>query len=298
MRDIEIAIIGAGPAGITAGIQLKRASFNPTIFEKNEIGGLLINASLVENYPGFPKGISGIELVEIFKRHIKKSNIKIIKTEVIKIIPKKDYFEIQTQNKNYNFHTVIVATGTIPKRINVIGEKNLYHKKIFYEIKNLPKLNGNENFVIIGSGDVAFDYALNLAGKGISSKILYQKKTLKCLPLLGERAEKEIKIEMCPETKILKFFKKDEKIQTTYNNSDKEFTITSDFVLVAIGRKPNYDILPNSIKPKIGKNGKTEIPGLYLAGDVTKNYRQVGIVVGSGLSTAMDINDYINKVEK
>lgn len=294
MREInEVAVIGCGVAGITSAIQLKRSDFEPIIFEKSVIGGLLLNANFVENYPGFPSGITGIELVKIFRKHLENLDIKIIKTKVLKINCKNDFFEIKTINGNFYFKVVVVATGTIPKRLDIDGEKNLFKKKLFYEIKNLPPLFGDENFLIVGGGDCAFDYALNLAKKGISSKILYRGKKPKCLPLLKERAKENPKIEIYPETQIF-CFKNDRKIKTNCRTKTKEFTLQSDYVLVAIGRLPNYSILPMQAL-KIEKNGKTSIPGLYLAGDVIGSYRQVGIAVGSALSTAMAINDYLNR---
>lgn len=293
----DIGIVGAGPAGITAAIQLKRSSFEPILFEKNEIGGLLLNANFVENYPGFPNGISGKELVRDFKGHLEKLNIKVINKGIKKINLKEDYFELSTLNDNFYFHTVVVAIGTIPNKIDIPGAKKLFRKKLFYEIKNLPLLKGDESFVIIGGGDAAYDYTLNLAERGIHSKILYRNKKLKCLPLLVKRVKENSKIETYPETRVLSFREENKNVNTRYEFNGIKKSIISSYVLVAIGRKPDYSILPESVKPKIGENGRAEIPGLYLIGDVCGGYRQVGIAVGNALSTAMDINDYLDIVD-
>lgn len=294
----DIGIAGAGPAGITAAIQLKRSSFEPILFEKDEIGGLLLNANLVENYPGFANGLPGRELVEHFKKHLDKFNIKIIKKEVIKIIPQNDKFEVVTQNENYQFRKVILATGTTPSRMDVKGERENFRDKIFYELKNLPVLKGNEKFIIIGGGDASFDYALNLANKGIHSKILHRNIKFKCLSLLEKRVRKNFKIEIITGAKIRNFQKYGEKIKTNYVCSNEELSEISDYILIAIGRKPNYQILPDGIQINVGKNNETNIPGLYIIGDMVGVYRQVGIAVGSALITAMAINDNLNNVSK
>ena len=113
----DVAVIGAGPAGIAASIYLKRAGLDVTLFEKDEIGGLLLNAYLVENYPGFPLGIEGKQLCRLMKRHLKKWNIKPIKKEVKAVIIKKNSFILNAQGSENTFRAVILATGTTPKEL-------------------------------------------------------------------------------------------------------------------------------------------------------------------------------------
>jgi thioredoxin reductase (NADPH) len=126
-------IIGAGPAGIAASIYLKRAGLEPIFIEKGEIGGLLINANLVENYPGFPEGIRGRDLVEVFKKQLSRLGIKVTKGQVSKVIPKDGHFYITVEGNEIESHSLIVASGTEPKALDIPAESDLLGRKLFYE---------------------------------------------------------------------------------------------------------------------------------------------------------------------
>ena len=263
----DCIIIGAGPAGITAAIQLKRSGLNILMFEKNEIGGLLRNAYLIENYLG-NHDISGKNLVSTFKNQLTKHNINIINSEVNKII-KNDIFII---NEEYRAKSIILATGTKPRKLNIPGEES---NRVFYEIVKLPAASGD--IIIIGGGDVGFDNALNLHRKG-ANPIIVTRGKVSCLPLLKERAEK----------KGIKYFENliPEKINGNGNDlelvcNDKSFKAND--VLISIGRNSNH---PNH----------QDNPGLFLAGDVqNSNQRQVHIATGDGMMAAMKVTEYLKK---
>ncbi len=214
-------VIGAGPAGIAASLQLKRAGLNPVVIEKNKFGGSVLNANLIENYPGFPHGIKGTDLADLFKKQVDLSDTDIIISEAKKIswnkssrllagfnTPQKglypaasggvfkrwedkDYFKVKLDNQELISRAVIVATGATPKKLGVVGEKELSGNKLFYEIKKIPLSVKEKDFTIIGSGDAAFDYALNLAGRKNKIKILCRQPI--CLKLLKERVNYEKK---------------------------------------------------------------------------------------------------------
>ncbi|UCE72964.1 MAG: FAD-dependent oxidoreductase, partial [Methanomassiliicoccales archaeon] len=133
-----VAVIGAGPAGVAAGIYLKRAGFEPLVFEKEDIGGLLLNANFVENYPGFPEGISGEDLVGLFRKQLSLFGIEVKKKEVKKISKEKGLFKLITDDDEIISQAVIMATGTTPKSIDIQGQTPLIGRKLFYEIKNIP----------------------------------------------------------------------------------------------------------------------------------------------------------------
>ena len=184
----DVAIIGAGPAGLSAAVQLKRYNTDILLFEKNLVGGLLRNANLVENYPGFGDGSSGIELVEQFSRHLDKTGLKVNYEEVKEIDYSKDKFFVKTNNKNTACKIVVIATGTKPQKIPGLKITEEICKLIFYEIYPILKVQ-NKNIAIIGAGDAAFDYALNLA-RFNKVTILNRGNETSCLSLLWERAIK------------------------------------------------------------------------------------------------------------
>ncbi len=286
----DVAVIGAGPAGISASVYLKRAGFDLILFEKDEIGGLLFNAHLVENYPGFPNGISGKNLCKLFKNHLKKWKIKLILESVKNITIENNHFRIITQREDINFKSVIISTGTIPKIIGIAGEQILSKKLVYHELKDfLPKLKPKDNVIVIGGGDAAFDYSLNLADNDILVDLFYRSNKPKCLKLLEEKVKKSSKIKCHSNFEPIQIIENQGKPEVIFKSvkTSKMTKIKSDYVLIACGRKPNDDLIKKELK-------KNNISGFYIAGDVkTGRFRQVGIAVGEGIQAAMNVEAYL-----
>jgi thioredoxin reductase (NADPH) len=294
----EVTVIGAGPAGIAASIYLKRAGIEPLVLEKGEIGGLLLNANLVENYPGFPKGISGKDLVEVFKKQLSELNIHLTKGKVSKVLHNEGQFIITIDENEIISRSLIVASGTEPKSLDIPGESHLVGRKLFYEIKDIPPPEKNDTYVIIGGGDAAFDYALNLSTKVRSVDIIFRGKLPKCLPLLSERVSAIENIR--PHPKLLpRTFEEHEKITTKCISDSKEIDFSSDYVLVACGRNPKIDFMPELEHVRINDDGSCDIPGLFIAGDVRRGKkRQTGIAVGDGIICAMSAVEFLTGEER
>lgn len=285
----DIVIVGAGPAGIACAIQLKRFGIYPYIIEKNKIGGLAQNAHLIENYPGFPAGISGSKFVESLNKQAKKSGIVVRSGNVKKINYKNNIFEIKIDNNVIYSNILVVASGTVPKKINIKGLAKIPASKIYYEIAPIINLLRNKEVAIIGSGDVSFDYSLSL-GKYNNVVIIYRKKGPSCLQILNERIKKN-KIFCYKNTKLLRVEKNSNKIILECMANDKKFNVSSDYLVVAIGRKPNTGFIPEDLKRKKTKN-------LYFIGDAAHiEKRQIGIAVGDGITAAMEIRKRMQSVE-
>lgn len=284
-------VIGAGPAGITASLQLKRAGLNPVVIEKNKIGGSVLNANLIENYPGFPHGIKGTDLADLFKKHLDLNDVDIIISRAKKISWSKGCFKVKLDNQEFISRAVIVATGATPKKLGVIGEKELSRNKLFYEIKKIPLFVREKRFTIIGSGDAAFDYALNLAERKNKIKILCRQPT--CLRILKERVNYEKKIKIIINSNVIELRKEKDQIKTIYEKRGVKFSILSDYLLIAVGREPNLKIFEKKYKDSIIDE---KVPGLFFAGDVKQGlFRQVGIAVGDGLYAAMKAIKYLER---
>jgi len=287
-----VVIIGAGPAGLTAAIQLKRSELNPLLLERAQIGGLALNANLIENYPGFPEGVCGKKLIQYFKRHLDKLNIKIIKRDVRRIRITKQGFDLLTNKGLIKAQAVIAASGTKPRTAGIVGEKELFQSnRLFYEVKDLPDYRKNNVFTIIGSGDAAFDYALNLEPKARLINIIFRSKKPKALPLLVKRVREKGNIKLFPNAVPISLKGKGKKSLTvTIHSGNKILSIQSDWVLVAVGREPLINYLPFSLDKAKG------LRGLFFAGDVKRgDCRQIGIAVGDGLLAAMQAGKYLDK---
>ncbi|MCP4703274.1 MAG: NAD(P)/FAD-dependent oxidoreductase [candidate division Zixibacteria bacterium] len=290
MSSNDVIIIGAGPAGISAAIQLKRSGLNPIVFEKNKIGGLLNNANLVENYPGFPGGISGRELVALFKEQLESFGIDIIYDAVESIDYINETFLVQSASKEVESNAIIVASGTQPKQIENIKISDKIKDRIYYEIADLLETK-NKIITIIGAGDAAFDYALNLSKKN-DVTILNRGEHTKCLQLLYDRVindKTKDSIQYITQAQIsaIKTYS-DNQLTIKYRNNNEDVDIVSDYVIFAIGRELLLDFISDKIKKRIDELEKKDL--LHFIGDIkNQNYRQTTIAVGDGVLAAMKI---------
>src|SRR4030042_6666649 len=287
MKIEQVILIGAGPAGLATAIQLKHYGVQPVIFEREQMGGLLRNANLVENYPGFPQGITGLDLVDLFIRQTKNLGIEVTYEEVTELGYEKGSFRVRTRRKSYAPKLVVIATGTKPLQFKHLPIPEDVSDKVFYEVKELLQVEG-KHIVIAGSGDAAFDYALNLSRKNRIT-LLNRSDQPKCLPLLWERAQKELDITYNNNTEIYRL-RKDAEIGLWLDCHTKAGTLQlpADYLIGAIGREACLDCLPDAFLHQAQELQARGI--LYMIGDVRNGiYRQTAIAVGDGVLTAMKI---------
>lgn len=280
----HITVIGGGPAGMTCALQLQRYGLQPLLLEKRELGGLLWNANLVENYPGFPNGIGGSKLIRLMQKQIERAGVEVKREEVLSVGLEKEEIVVETQNVKRKTEYLIIASGTKSKPLPEIISPDA-RGRVFTEVWPLEEVTG-KRIVIIGGGDAAFDYALNLSKKRNFVTILNRGETVKCLPLLFERAAREPRITYRAEVAVSQITV-DETADRLKVESEAE-AFEADCVLFAIGRVPNLDFLSAEIRQR--EHELAESGRLYFVGDVKNDlYRQVAIAAGDGLRAAMQI---------
>jgi thioredoxin reductase len=280
----DVIIIGAGPAGISTAIQLKRYGFNFLLLEKESIGGLLKNASLVENYPGFPKGIKGLKLINLFKKHLSELRIGIRNEKVLSADYKKKLFFIRTNRNNYTSRFLVVASGTKPK---ILSENISPRVRVYYEVHELSDVR-NKDIAIIGGGDAAFDYAVSLSERNNNISIIHRSGEPVCIPILLKKVLLKKNISYFCKLKAKKIYKEKSKIKIECSNRKVFY---ADYLVAAIGREPQLSFLKN-----IKEFKKSAGDSLYYTGDVKNDiYRQVSISIGDGIRTAMEISKKIKK---
>ena len=259
MLKEQVIIIGGGPAGIACAVQLKRYGIDPLIIEKDEIGGLLKNAWRLDNFPGYPDGISGPVLVEKLKEHLGRFEIRSLKSEVRNVKYADGQFYLENEAKAFQCDLLVIATGTRPKHS---GDG-------FTEVYPLRNVKG-KRIDIIGAGDAAFDYAMTLC-KDNEVHIHNRGTEVKCIPALLDIALQEPNI-------------------AYHENSLPSFS--SDYIIFATGREPDTHCLSEDL---LKNQDQLEHDGLlYVIGDVKNGMvRQATVAAGDGIRAAMAIRDKI-----
>ncbi len=283
MPENEVVIIGAGPAGLTAAIQLRRYGIPFVLLEKERVGGLLWNANLVENYPGFPAGVSGPKLAQLIEKQARRIGVPFVKECVLRVAISGNKKNTYTINANKNKHTtnhIIIASGTKPRPAPIPIPAECIGR-VYSDVWPLLRESGKQ-VVIVGAGDAAFDYALNLTKNRNSVTILNRGRDVKCLGLLWERARANPAVAYraeCPVSGV-------EAGGTAGRlrvRCEAGESLEADALLFAIGRVPQVDFLSAELLAQAH-------PGLHFVGDVKNGlYRQAAIAAGDGLRAAMEI---------
>ena len=288
----SVTIIGAGPAGIAAAIQLKRCGIEPVLFEGDEIGGLLRNALLVENYPGFPEGISGESLVNRFRRQITLTGVQVVQERVERLDHDGVAFSILTDHGQRKAETVIVATGTRPRVLPDMPVPAGVRDRVVYEVHGIRHIEG-KHVAIIGAGDVACDYALTLSARN-KVMILSRSERPSCVEVLWKRCNRDPHISFFSGCRVGGIRERGDRMVLEFADPGDvpEPLLQTDLLLVAIGREPRLDVLGESVAASRGRLAAEK--KLYFIGDVTNmSRRQTAICVGDGLRAAMDIHDLL-----
>jgi thioredoxin reductase len=285
----DVAVIGAGPAGVAAAVQLKRQGRSPLLLERGEIGGLLRSAHLVENYPGFPDGSPGPDLARTFALCLDRWGVRAVREDVIRLDREADGFEIETGATKHRSRAVIVASGTKPRRIEFSGASPEIVDRIHDEIHALRGVQGRR-IAIAGGGDAAFDYALSLCEFNRVT-ILLRGNRIRALELLRDRALARTNIECFKLTEITGISRSASgALILSCSSSNGGIELRVDALLLSLGRDPRLDFVSERVRTEAeGTEGNGR---LHLVGDVRNGrFRQTAIAVGDGIRAAMHVHE-------
>ena len=292
----DVLIIGAGPAGLAAAIQLQRYGIPALIVERATPGGLLRNANLVENYPGFPRGISGVTLAKLMLQQAQNISVNITSAEVTRLDWNGRHFRADSSAGLLRARVAVIASGTQPRPFTDFALPLQNADRILYEVASLHNVKDAE-IAIVGAGDAAFDYALNLAQRENRVTLLNRGDTIKCLPLLWERSQLQSRIRYFHHTEIQKVRAFPEhQLELECLSPAGISHLTVDYLIGALGRTPKTDFVSENLAQQ---SAALEAQGwLHFIGDVRNGlYRQTAIAAGDGLRAAMKIYQNLKEID-
>ena len=302
--EYEVVIIGGGPAGLSAGIYTARARLSSLLVEKGIVGGLVTNAEVIENYPGFLEGISGLELTESMHEQAKKFGLETLTAEVTGIELEGEQKIVKTSEGDLAAEAVIVAGGSDRVQLNVPGEKEFTGKGVSYCAICDAAFFAEQTVALVGGGNSAVYEALQLTKFASKVIVIHRRNELRATRIIQEKAFAEPKIEFLWNNIVERIEGEDVVKRLRLRNvvSGEESTLDVSGVFVSIGFKPNTDylkdILPLDAAGYIVVNEKMEagIPGIFAAGDIRSgSIRQVIAAAGDGATAAIYAERFITR---
>ena len=300
----DVIIIGAGPAGYTAGIYCSRARHDTLIISGLLPGGQLMNTTDVENYPGFDEGIMGPDLMLTMRKQAERMNTTIIDDVVVNVDFRNKPFKVLTGSEEYEAKAVIVCTGATPRKIGIEGEQTFSGKGVSYCATCDGAFFRNQDIAVVGGGDSCMEEATFLTKFASKVHIIHRRDTFRASKIMQERAlnNENIQVHWNSEIEDIKGDQKVQQIVLKDTKTGENKTLDMGGVFVAIGHEPNTELFKNQLEMDENgyiiqkENTETSVKGVFTAGDVHDHrYRQAVTAAGFGCMSAIDVDKYLSE---
>ncbi len=307
----QLIVVGSGPAGFTAGLYASRANLEVVIFEGDQPGGQLMITTEVENYPGFPDGVMGPEMMDIFRKQAHRFGAKSIYETIEKVDFSNRPFKLTTSNnKEYTADAVIISTGATARRLHAKGEDEYWGVGVSACATCDGFFFRNQKVFVIGGGDTAMEEANYLANLCSSVTVVHRRQEFRASKIMSERAEKNPKINFLLDSVIDEYtgvvengIKRLTGVKVKNVKTGEIEDHTADGAFIAIGHTPSTKFLKNIIDLDEngyiitqGKSTYTNIPGVFACGDCQDHvYRQAVTAAGSGCMAAIDAERWLGE---
>ncbi|MBW2608317.1 MAG: thioredoxin-disulfide reductase [Deltaproteobacteria bacterium] len=305
--DYDLVIIGGGPAGLTAGIYTSRARLNVLLVEKAAPGGQVLVSDWIENYPGFPEGISGYDLVTKMAEQAKRFGLNIETNEVVSLDFSEDVKKIELNDKKITASSVIIATGASPRKLGVPGEDIFTGKGVSFCATCDGPFFKDRIVVSVGGGDTAVQESIFLTRFVKKVYLVHRRDELRATKILRERAMANEKIEFVWDSVVTGIgggLTNVEKVHVKNVKTGEEKEIPADGCFIWVGIFPNTGFLKDTVKVDnngfiiAGQNMETSVPGVFAAGDVRNTpLRQIVTSVGDAAIAAVSAEHYIEDMK-
>ena len=302
--DYEVVIIGGGPAGLTAGLYASRARLKSLLLEKALVGGQIVNAELVENYPGFSEGISGVELGQLMHQQATKYGLKTITAEATGIELQGEQKIVKSTEGDFIAKAVIIAGGSERYKLGIPGEEKFTGKGVSYCATCDAAFFRDQPVAVVGGGNAAITEALYLTKFASRVTVIHRRNQLRASRILQEKAFSEPKIEFLWDIVVEEIEGKNvvKRIRLRQVVTGGKSALDVAGIFISVGLKPNTDylkgILPLDASGHIITNDKmeAEIPGIFAAGDIRYNSaRQLVTAAGDGATAAIYAEKFLTE---
>lgn len=299
----DVIIIGSGPAGYTAAVYAARAELNPVVFEGVEYGGLLMQTTEVENFPGFQKGIMGPDLMEEMRAQAERFGADLRQEDVEKVDLTGEIKKVWAYGEEYQARAVILATGAAPRYLHVPGEQEMLGRGVSACATCDGFFFKDKQIAVVGGGDSAMEEADFLTKFGETVTIIHRRDEFRASKIMEERARNNPKIKFLTNAKVVEV-KGDKSVDTLVvedTQTGEQQDVAMDAMFVAIGHDPRTTVFEGQVE--LQENGyvkveepstRTSLPGVFAAGDlVDSHYQQAITAAGSGCRAALDAEAYL-----
>jgi len=298
----DLIIIGGGPAGLTAALYATRAKLKVLLIEKMVLGGMATTTFFIENYPGFPQGISGMDLSNNLQDQVRRLGLDISWGNAISLKNKKTYREVQVDGKILTAKAVIIATGTEAAKLGVPGEDEFRGRGVSYCATCDGAFYKDKNVMVVGGGNSAIEEAIFLTRYARKISVVHRRDKLRADKIIAEKAMSDPKMYFFWNSVLEKISGEQKVTGVTLKDlkSNKKLNIPVDGIFVYVGSKPNSELAKGIVKTdKQGfiitdENMKTSVNGIYAAGDIrVKSLRQIVTAAADGAIAAETARKYI-----
>jgi len=305
----KVIIIGGGPAGFTAGLYTARAQLHPVLFTGNDIGGQVALTYEIENYPGFPEGLSGTELADRFQKQAEKFGTRVEYDHVLELDLSQHPFSLRTQfEKEYKAEAIILAMGATPRKLQVPGEEELTGRGVSYCATCDGFFFRDKEVVVVGGGDSALEEGIFLTRFASKVTIIHRRDQLRASKILQKRAFENDRIEFIWDSIVTRINAGENGAVASVTLKNVKTGETRDFptdgVFIFIGHIPNSQIVEGQVAMeedgyvKTNRFSHTSVPGVFAAGEIQDHrFKQVSTSVGQGAMAAMEAEKFLAELE-